>query len=62
MELNAKDHEMLRKQLWAAVYVAYVRADNSTSDKGAPVWADRCLENFDARFPKSACVQLQERQ
>lgn len=48
----SKDHEQQRKELWVGVYIAYVRADNSTDQDGASRWADTALKRFDERFPK----------
>ncbi len=45
-----KDHEVVRKQLWSEVYVAYVSAANATNPNGAARWADIALEEFDKRF------------
>ena len=47
-----KDHEQQRKRLWCEIYIAYVRASNSTEPDGGQQWADVALKRFDERFPK----------
>ena len=44
-------NELLRKQLWIDVYVAYVSAAKSIYKDGAYVWADIALRRFDETFP-----------
>jgi lysozyme family protein len=43
-------HEILRKEFWSKIYVAYVSSDNSINNDGAFKWADIALQRFDERF------------
>ena len=45
-----KDHEMIRKELWANIARSYVNSSNSTDADGAARWADKILSDFDKRF------------
>lgn len=48
-----EEHELVRKELWIRVAVAYVQSSNSTSKEYASTWADRVLDDFDERFKKT---------
>lgn len=40
-----------REQVWLTAWAAVARAENCRESSSAKVWADKCLEAFDATFP-----------
>ena len=45
-----QEHDLIRKELWIKVAVAYVSASNSASKEGAAEWANQVLKDFDKVF------------
>ena len=41
----------VRRKLWCDIYVQFARTITHTPGGGAKVWADKAIEEFDAKFP-----------
>lgn len=52
MKDEIKEHDLIRKKLWADVWAYTAGASNSTHAEACTKWADRALKDFDERFPK----------
>lgn len=48
-----KDGTIHREQVWLSAWIAVATSSNCSDIKIANVWADKCLMEFDVRFPKT---------
>jgi hypothetical protein len=55
-----RNHDNIRMGVWCHVWVNVARSDNCDDPKIATNWADRALEDFDARFLSPAELVEQE--